>query len=316
VETKKGIVLPFGLLNIHKPPRVTSADVVGWLKRLVRPDKIGHAGTLDPIAEGVLVVAIGSATRLIDYVQQMPKRYWGTFLLGRRSPSDDTEIAAEELVDPPIPSLADLERGAAALVGEIQQRPPAFSAVKVAGRRAYQLARAGRTFDLAARPVTVYELRIAEYEYPRVVLDIRCGSGTYVRSLGRDLAESLGTAAVMSALVRTAIGPFRLEDAANPRSITKENLDGVLLPALQAVPSLPVVRLADDEITAVLRGLALPAGREIPAGLTAGQECAAVDRDGELAAILRLRADGTLTPACNLRQAEPPSPGTNTNPKR
>ena len=142
--------MPFGLLNIQKPPRVTSADVVGWLKRLVRPDKIGHAGTLsDPIAEGVLVVAVGSATRLIDYVQQMPKRYWATFLLGRRSPSDDTEIVAEELVDPPIPSVADLS-AVTALVGEIQQRPPAFSAVKVAGRRD-QLARAGRTVDLAAR---------------------------------------------------------------------------------------------------------------------------------------------------------------------
>ena len=293
----------FGLLNLDKPARVTSADVVGWLKRIVRPDKIGHAGTLDPFAEGVLVVAIGSATRLIDYVQQMPKRYWGTFLLGRRSPSDDIEIAAEELVDPPIPSLAELERAAGALVGEIQQRPPAFSAVKVAGRRAYQLARAGRTVELSARPVNVYELRIAEYDYPRVVLDIRCGSGTYVRSLGRDLAESLGTAAVMSALVRTAIGPFRLEDAANPRSITAENLGGVLLPALQAVPSLPVVRLDDDEVTAVLRGLALPAGRELPQGFSPGQECAAVDPTGELAAILRVRSDGALTPACNLRQA-------------
>lgn len=300
--------MPFGLLNIHKPPRVTSADVVGWLKRFVRPDKIGHAGTLDPIAEGVLVVAVGSATRLIDYVQQMPKRYWATFLLGRRSPSDDTEIAAEELVDPPIPSMAEIERAATALVGEIQQRPPAFSAVKVAGRRAYQLARAGRTVELVARPVSVYELRVVEYEYPRLVLDIRCGSGTYVRSLGRDLAESLGTAAVMSALVRTAIGPFRLENAADPRSITKENLGAMLLPALQAVPLLPVVRLTDEEVATVLRGLALPAGREIPPGLTAGQECAAVDRDGELAALLRLRADGTLTPACNLRQASPSSP--------
>ena len=295
--------MPFGLLSLHKPARVTSADVVGWLKRLVRPDKIGHAGTLDPLAEGVLVVAVGSATRLIDYVQQMPKRYWATFLLGRRSLSDDIEIAAEELVDPPIPSLAELERGAAALVGEIQQRPPAYSAVKVAGRRAYQLARAGRTVELLPRPVNVYDLRIAEYDYPRVVLDIRCGSGTYVRSLGRDLAESLGTAAVMSALVRTAIGPFHLEDAANPRLITAANLNSMLLPALQAVASLPVVRLADEEVALVLRGLALPAGREIPNGLLAGQECAAIDREGELAAILRLRADGALTPACNLRQA-------------
>ena len=295
--------MAFGLLNLRKPARVTSADVVGWLKRIVRPDKIGHAGTLDPLAEGVLVVAVGTATRLIDYVQRMPKRYRATFLLGRRSPSDDTELAAEELANPPIPSREALQRAAAARVGEIQQRPPAFSAVKVAGRRAYELARAGRSVDLAPRTVHVYELHVAEYNYPCVVLDIRCGSGTYVRSLGRDLAESLGTAAVMSALVRTEIGPFHIDAAADPRSITRENIADVLLPALEAVPMLPTAQLANEELAAILRGVPLPPGREIPSGLIAGQEIAAVDADGELAAILRLRPDGFLAPACNLRQA-------------
>jgi tRNA pseudouridine55 synthase len=291
------------LLNLRKPARVTSADVVGWLKRVVRPDKIGHAGTLDPLAEGVLVVAVGSATRLIEYVQRMPKRYWATFLLGRRSPSDDVELDAELLLDPPVPNLAELEQAAAGFVGEIQQRPPNFSAVKIGGRRAYELARAGRSVELAPRPVTIHSLRIAEYDYPRVVLDIRCGSGTYVRSLGRDLAESLATAAVMSNLVRTEIGPFHLAAAADPRSITRENLAAALLPALQAVASLPVVRLGDDEATAVLHGLSLPADRQRPQELLPGDECAAVDAAGELTAILRMRPDGSLWPVCNLRQA-------------
>lgn len=294
--------MPFGLLNLRKPARVTSADVVGWLKRVVRPDKIGHAGTLDPLAEGVLVVAVGTATRLIDYVQRMPKRYRATFLLGRRSPSDDVELPAEELIDPPVPSLIELEQAAKSFVGEIQQRPPAFSAVKVAGQRAYELARKGRAVELDPRAVSIYELQIVEYDYPRVVLDIRCGSGTYVRSLGRDLAESLSTAAVMSGLVRTEIGPFHIDAATNPRTITRENLAETLLPALLAVDSLPVVRLSDDELSLTLRGLPLPADRERPAGMAAGDECAAIDEAGELAAILRLRADGSLTPACNLRQ--------------
>jgi tRNA pseudouridine55 synthase len=293
----------FGLLNLSKPWRVSSAAVVGWLKRVVRPAKIGHAGTLDPLAEGVLVVAVGSATRLIDYVQRMPKHYRATFLLGRRSPSDDTELPAEMLDNPPVPSLADLERTVAGFVGEIRQRPPAFSAVKVGGRRAYELARAGRDVRLQDRPVKIYQLQIAEYAYPRLVLDIRCGSGTYVRSLGRDLAEALSTAAVMSELARTEIGPFSLTDAANPRTLTPENLHEHLRPALEAVASLPVIRLADAELAAVLHGLPLPVGREIPANLAVGAECAAVDASGTLAAILQLRADGSLTPSINLRQA-------------
>ena len=282
---------------------MSSAAAVGWLKQIVRPAKIGHAGTLDPLAEGVLVVAVGSATRLIDYVQRMPKRYRATFLLGRRSPSDDTELPAEEILHPPIPSLDEIRRAATTFVGEIQQRPPAFSAVKLAGKRAYELARAGREVDLQTRPVQIHELHIAEYEYPRLVLDIRCGSGTYVRSLGRDLAESISTAAVMSELVRTEIGPFTLETAVNPRTITRENLCDALRPAIEAVASLPVVRLADAELDRVLHGLPLPAGHSSAANLSTGQECAAVDASADLAAILRIRDDGSLTPAINLRQA-------------
>ncbi len=116
--------MAFGLLNVRKPARVTSADVVGWIKRVVRPDKIGHAGTLDPLAEGVLVVAVGTATRLIDYVQRMPKRYRATFLLGRRSPSDDIELPAEELIDPPVPSQDELERVAKLFVGKSSNGRP------------------------------------------------------------------------------------------------------------------------------------------------------------------------------------------------
>jgi len=295
---------PFGLLNVNKPPRVSSADVVGWLKRLVRPAKVGHAGTLDPLATGVLVVAVGQATRLIDRVQQMPKRYRGTFLLGRSSPSDDVELPQTELPNPPIPSREALERAAAEFVGEIQQRPPAFSALKVAGKRAYDLARAGRPVELAARPVTVYELNVAQYEYPRLVLEIRCGSGTYVRSLGRDLAESLGTAAVMADLVRTAIGPFRVEDACDPRALTVEQLSAALIPAIRAVESLGVAALSDEEIAQLARGMPVIAAAELRAIALAEAELAAVDSRGRLAAIVRLHADGRLTPELNFRTLE------------
>ena len=192
----------FGFLNLNKPAGISSAAALGRIKPLVRPAKIGHAGTLDPLASGVLVVALGPATRLIERIQQMPKQYRATFLLGRHSASDDTETEVVELENPPIPDRAAIATAAATLVGEIQQRPPDFSAIKVAGQRAYTLARAGCAVEIAARPIIVHRIDIVEYEYPRLVLDFGCGSGTYVLSLGRDLAASLGTAAVMSGLVR------------------------------------------------------------------------------------------------------------------
>ncbi len=267
----------------------------------MRPDKIGHAGTLDPLASGVLVACIGTATRLVDYVQQMPKQYRATFLLGRSSPSEDTEREVTELVDPPIPSLAELQRAAASMVGEIQQRPPAFSALKVDGKRAYQLARAGREVELEPRNVSIYNFDVVQYDYPTVVLDIRCSSGTYVRSLGRDLAESLGTAAVMSALERMAIGPFTVAEACDPRELTQETLPKNLLPAIRAVPSLPQVVLNDAEIAAVVHGLPIELRPEFGT-LTSDGEIAAVDSSGELVSLVKTR-DGKLWPSRNLRTA-------------
>ncbi len=299
----------FGLLNLNKPAGISSAAALARVKPLVRPAKLGHAGTLDPIASGVLVVAIGPATRLIDRVQAMPKRYRATFRLGRRSPSDDVETEAVELENPPIPDLPTLRQAVALFVGEIQQRPPAFSAVKVAGRRAYSLARAGREFELAARPITVHQLDIVEYEYPRLVLDIRCGSGTYVRSLGRDLAESLGTAAVMSELVRTAVGPFCVEEACVLRELNRDSLARRLLPALLAIEAaLPVVQLSAVEVDRLSNGLSASEVQGVPAGLDVGQELAALDPQGTLAAIVRLCPDGSLAPKINFlmdRREEP-----------
>src|SRR5208283_415741 len=130
-----------GLLNIHKPAGITSRDAVDLVQRLARPAKVGHAGTLDPLATGVLLICVGSATRLTEYVQRMRKRYTGTFLLGRNSTTEDVEGLITVLSSPPIPSAAEIEYAAARLVGKLVQQPPAFSALKVAGQRAYDLAR-------------------------------------------------------------------------------------------------------------------------------------------------------------------------------
>jgi tRNA pseudouridine55 synthase len=294
----------FGLLNLNKPVGASSAGVLGRIKRLVRPAKIGHAGTLDPLASGVLVACVGPATRLVDYVQQMPKRYRATFLLGRASESDDIERPVVELESPPIPSRDEIERAAARFIGEIEQRPPAFSALKIGGRPAYQLARKGRQVELAPRPVTIQRLDVVGYEYPTLVLDIECGSGTYVRALGRDLAESLGTAAVMSELVRTAIGAFRVDDSCDPRALTAESLPSHLLSPLRAIPALPIIRLTDAQIELAINGLVVPDSEVQVATAPAGQEFAAVDSSGELVSILRRRADGELAPALNFRKSD------------
>ncbi len=159
-----------------------------------------------------------------------------------------------ELPNPPVPGLEEIQRAAENLTGNILQRPPAFSALKIGGRRAYKLARQGEQIELQPRPVIVHRIAVRSYEYPELVLEVDCGGGTYIRSLGRDLAESLGTQAVMSALVRTAIGNFRLDAACDPGDLSKENICNRLLPMLCAVDYLPRVELSAEEIARVHNG--------------------------------------------------------------
>jgi len=278
---------PCGFLNIDKPSGLTSRDVVNRVQRLSRRLKAGHAGTLDPLASGVLVVGVGAATRLVRYVQAMRKQYRATFLLGRESPTEDVEGPVTPWPDPPVPSLDQLRAAAASLVGEIRQRPPLYSALKVQGRRAYDLARAGEAFDLQPRTVTIYQMEIQRYEYPELDLWVECSSGTYVRSLGRDLAASLGTAAVMARLTRIAVGSFRLEDATPLDRLDPTRWPDFLTPPLRAVEDLPRLPLTREEVRRLQFGQAI--AREVP-GLAG--EVAGIGPDGQLAAILSPRGNG------------------------
>ncbi|HXT60189.1 MAG TPA: tRNA pseudouridine(55) synthase TruB [Pirellulales bacterium] len=289
-----------GLIVLDKPSGITSRQAVDVVKRLVRPAKTGHAGTLDPLASGVLVVCIGAATRLIEYVQRMPKRYTGTFLLGRSSPTEDVEGEISLLPDPPQPTPDAVRRAADRLTGEIMQRPPAFSALKVQGRRAYDLARAGHEVELQPRPITIHRIDVLHYDYPELTLDIACGSGTYVRSLGRDLAESLGTAAVMSALVRTEIGAFHVRDACPVERLEPQNLDRWLLPAARALASLPAIALSEEEAQRIANGLTIVRDSAALAKLSAGDELAAFGPQGKLMGIVAKRPDGGLRAVRNL----------------
>jgi tRNA pseudouridine55 synthase len=280
-----------GLVICNKQIGLTSRDVVNRVQRIVRPDKVGHAGTLDPLAQGVLVVCIGGATRLIEYVQRMPKRYRGTFLLGRSSPSDDTELEPTLLDNPPQPSREEIESLLPSFLGKISQRPPLYSAIKVAGQKAYDIARRGESVELAAREVEIHSLEITEYEYPRLELDITCGSGTYVRALGRDLAERLGTAAVMSGLVRTAIGDFTIEQGIPVDGLTRDRLSAALLPAERAIDGLAKVALDAAQVGEIRHGRTIPLAS--PEG---ADELAALASDGTLVGLLVPRAKGIWGP--------------------
>jgi tRNA pseudouridine55 synthase len=281
----------FGLLNVDKPAGITSRDVVNRVQRLVRPHKVGHAGTLDPLATGVLVVAIGPATRLVEYVQRMPKTYQGTFLLGRTSDTEDVDGNVVELPDAAVPTREAVRAAIPQFVGTIEQRPPVYSALKVAGQSAYKLARRGEAVELASRPVEIYSLDLVRYEYPEFELRVRCGSGTYIRSLGRDLAASLGTGAVMSALRRLAIGPFVADRAVDCESLSLPLIEEHLLPPLLALGELPHIELSGEQIARVNQGQAIPVEHD-----QSMAEIVAVDREGQLVAILKPASDGKLTP--------------------
>jgi tRNA pseudouridine55 synthase len=318
----------FGVLNVHKPAGLTSRAVVDRVERLIRPVRAGHAGTLDPLATGVLVICVGQATRLIQYVQRMPKTYHATFLLGHRSETDDVEGEVVPVDDAPTPTRESVDNVLNQFIGEIQQRPPAHSAVKLAGRRAYKLARRGVAVEIAPRTITIHSIAVRRYQYPELELDIECGSGTYVRSLGRDLGAALGTAAVMSALERTAIGRFRIQDAIALDDLTAETLSQHLQPALTIVDDLPRVALSKAQLLEIRNGRPIlsswltskpsPFGEgqvardsprrgegamlPLPLGEGRGEgvlSLAVVDATGRLIALLYEKQPGELWPAMN-----------------
>ena len=251
-----------GVLNLDKPIGVTSRDVVNQVVRLVHPAKVGHAGTLDPLATGVLVVCVGHATRLISLAQEGRKRYLGRFTLGQRSDTDDVTGNLSTGGDWSGITRGDLVALLPEFTGRILQIPPQFSAVHVNGQRAYDLARRGEAVTLEPRPVDVGSIELVTFEPPDFELEIECGSGTYVRSIGRDLGERLGCGAVMKALRRTAVGPFDVSTSVSPDKLTRDSLAADLQPALTIVPHLKQRRLSDEEVIAIRRGQSIRAQPE------------------------------------------------------
>ena len=282
-----------GLLVLDKPLGMTSRDAVNIAWRwLPRGTRIGHTGTLDPLATGVLVVCAGLATRLADYVQRMEKVYTTGIRLGARSTTDDSEgtITPQSVTNPPSADLV-----AAALhefLGTIEQVPPDYSAAKVTGRRAYALARQGKEVSLAPRPVTVHAITLLAYDFPRLDLEIRCGKGTYIRSLARDLGERLGCGAYLESLRRTRVGHFLASDAV-PLDADAATARGRLLPLLEAVRNLRSLVLTEPDVRRLQAGLGVP----VPHGLQEDEEVAVVSAAGALVAVAQVEGpSGPLVP--------------------
>lgn len=198
---------------INKPYQWTSFDVVKKVRNALKIKKVGHAGTLDPLATGLLIVCAGKKTKSIDSYMAQEKEYTGTFVIGKTTESFDLEKEVTDVADPSTITLDQVKSAVAQLSGNILQIPPMHSAIKVDGKRVYESARKGLEVKMEARPVTVSEFEITAFENPEVHFRIVCSKGTYIRSLARDLGEILGVGAYMSALTRTRIGDFSLQDA-------------------------------------------------------------------------------------------------------
>lgn len=280
-------------LNIDKPAGMTSRDVVNRVSRTTKVRRAGHAGTLDPLATGVLVVAIGVATRLVEYVQATTKIYEAQVRLGCTSDTDDRE--GEVVVRSGVAEVerTEIEVVLPEFVGDILQQPPAYSALKVDGRRAYDLARKGEVVTLEPRVVSVYSIEVLHYEYPRLDLRITCGAGTYIRSIARDLGERLGVGGMLDELRRTAVGNFTTASAIALGDLNTDNWREVAQPLSAGLGRLPKMVVNAEDRRRFLLGQLIHQLNELPVD----GEAAVLDEHGSLLGIgLVCREKQTLQP--------------------
>lgn len=258
-----------GLFNINKPSGITSHDVVNRLRRLTGVRRIGHAGTLDPLATGVMLLCVGRATRLVEYLVGLPKRYLATVLLGKETDTYDADGSV--LIERPFDAITrqQVEATLPSFVGDINQIPPMYSAIKKGGQPLYKLARQGVEVERTPRRVTISSLTLESFTPPRLTLDVRCSSGTYIRSLAHDLGTKLGCGAHIAALERSEVGPFFVADAVDLNALTDQNSAAHCLPLEAAVRHLPRVDLPLEAAQTLLMGRWVPRVAALPTGTAA-----------------------------------------------
>ncbi|MDQ3096186.1 MAG: tRNA pseudouridine(55) synthase TruB [Actinomycetota bacterium] len=281
---------PDGLLIVDKPQGWTSHDVVARTRRLAETRKVGHAGTLDPMATGVLVIGIGRATRLLGWLALTDKAYDATIRLGQTTVTDDADGDLLESRDPSGVTQAAVIAAASTLTGDLQQVPSAVSAIKVKGERAYKRVRAGEEVTLPARPVTVSDLAVGELRSGPGTLDldahVECSTGTYVRALARDLGAALGVGGHLTALRRTRVGPYHVSRARTLAELA-EGLDVIALEEAAAA-NFGRHTVGEDQLAAVRNGRALPQRLTVaegPARSAEGGPVAIFSPDGEFLAL-------------------------------
>ena len=273
-----------GVLVVDKPIGLTSHDVVQIVRKGTNIRRAGHTGTLDPRASGVLVILIGPAVRLSEYVSASDKRYQAVVRLGASTDTYDAD--GRILSTSPIDKITEeqFEDALTNFVGEIEQIPPPYSAIKIKGRKAYEMAREGEEVDLAPRRINVYSLELLEWAPPEAVIDVYCSSGTYVRSLAHDLGEKLGVGAHLIGLRRTKSGRFTLRDAVPLRKLREAFEDGTwyqyLIPAAEALSDWPAIDLTQEQMDALRHGHRI-AAEEGEEGMVRG-----VSDQGELVALM------------------------------
>jgi tRNA pseudouridine55 synthase len=276
-----------GILNIDKEAGLTSFQVVALVRRGAGARRVGHAGTLDPAATGVLLVCLGQAVRITEYLMALPKTYRARVALGMSTDTYDAEGAVTGTADAAGVSREGVEEALRAFVGDIVQTPPSYSAVKVAGQPAYRRARRGEIVTLSHRPARVHRIALLSFEPPMAEIEVECGKGTYIRSIAHDLGQALGCGAHLASLVRSRVGPFRIEDAVATAEL-REALDRgtwqeLLLPPDYGLTGLPQVTLEMAEEQDVRHGLPV---RIAPSRLAPAPECRAYAEDGGLVGIL------------------------------
>lgn len=280
-----------GVLPVDKPSGPTSHDIVARARRALDIRKIGHTGTLDPFASGLLLLCVGSATRLAEYLTALDKTYRATVRLGSSTDTGDPEGKVVEESDGWHGlDAADVEKALRTFRGRVRQVPSRYSAKKVAGERAYRRARRGETVELAAVEVEVHELDLVGFDLPDIEIRIRCSSGTYVRALGRDLGEHLGTVAHIAALRRTHAGTFPVEDAVSPDALEDPGaVERAWMSPARAVAHLSSVEVDGAEATRLAHGQVIRLRGEVPAAPP--DEPVAVLRGGELVAMAAREGD-------------------------
>jgi tRNA pseudouridine55 synthase len=276
-----------GVLVVDKPVGMTSHDVVQVIRNGTGLRRAGHTGTLDPRASGVLVVLVGPAVRLSEFVSASDKRYQAIIRLGSATDTFDADGKITQPEQQVNVTEDQFEKVLATFVGEIEQVPPPYSAVKVQGRKAYEMARQGEVVELAPRKITVHHLEVLEWAPPEVVIDVHCSSGTYVRSLANDLGTTLGCGAYLVGLRRTKSGRFSLRDATPLRKLQEAfnagNWYQYLIPAAEALAEWPAVELSPDDVENVRHGHRIKSDPAAKPGSVRG-----VSTQGELVALMEL----------------------------